>query len=73
MRPGEKMFEELLGEDEVHSEQVYPKIYRGKTPPVNINVTFDLVDRFHNEDRECLRKQLLDIANFKVKELKELV
>ncbi|MCK0470083.1 nucleoside-diphosphate sugar epimerase/dehydratase [Halalkalibacter sp. APA_J-10(15)] len=73
MRPGEKMFEELLSDDEVHSEQVYPKIYRGKTPPVNINVTFDLVERFQDEERECLRKELLDIANFRVSELKELV
>ncbi|MFA9457613.1 polysaccharide biosynthesis protein [Halalkalibacter sp. AB-rgal2] len=73
MRPGEKMFEELLSDDEVHSEQVYPKIYRGKTPPVNINVTFDLVERFQDEERDCLRKELLDIANFKVRELKELV
>ncbi|WP_035344798.1 polysaccharide biosynthesis protein [Halalkalibacter hemicellulosilyticus] len=73
MRPGEKMFEELLSDDEVHNEQVYPKIYRGKTPPVNINVTFDLVERFQEEDRDCLRKELLDIANFRVSELKHLV
>ncbi len=35
IRPGEKLYEELLNEDEIHSEQVYEKIYRGKTmtPP----------------------------------------
>src|SRR5699024_9281549 len=27
IRPGEKLFEELLSPDEVHSEQVYEKIY----------------------------------------------
>ncbi|GAE28179.1 UDP-N-acetylglucosamine 4,6-dehydratase [Halalkalibacter wakoensis JCM 9140] len=69
MRPGEKMFEELLGEDEVHNEQVYPKIYRGKTPEVNINVTYELVERFEGLSREELREQLLDIANFRVREL----
>ncbi|WP_332695142.1 polysaccharide biosynthesis protein [Halalkalibacter lacteus] len=72
MRPGEKMFEELLGEDEVHSEQVYPKIYRGKTPEVNINVTYDLVGRFEGQSREGLRQELLDIANFRVGELRVL-
>ena len=30
IRPGEKLFEELLKEDEVHEQQVYPKIYIGK-------------------------------------------
>ncbi len=72
MRPGEKMFEELLGKDEVHDEQVYPMIYRGKTPPVNINVTFDLVERFQGQSREVLRQELLDIANFRVGGLRKL-
>ena len=31
MRPGEKLFEELLKEDEIHEQQVYPNIYIGKT------------------------------------------
>lgn len=30
IRPGEKMYEELLGENEVHSEAVFPKIFIGK-------------------------------------------
>jgi FlaA1/EpsC-like NDP-sugar epimerase len=72
MRPGEKMFEELLGKDEVHAEQVYPKIYRGKTPEVNINVTYDLVGKFDGQSREELRQELLDIANFRVGELRVL-
>ena len=32
IRPGEKLYEELLNENEIHPEQVYEKIYRGKTP-----------------------------------------
>ncbi len=31
IRPGEKMYEELLGENEVHKEAVFPKIFIGKT------------------------------------------
>jgi FlaA1/EpsC-like NDP-sugar epimerase len=69
MRPGEKMFEELLGADEVHPEQIYPKIYIGKTPPVNINVAHNVIRDLDQLTKEELRDQLLDIANFRVKEL----
>jgi FlaA1/EpsC-like NDP-sugar epimerase len=31
MRPGEKLYEELLKADEIEEQQVYPKIYIGKT------------------------------------------
>lgn len=65
MRPGEKMFEELLGADEVHPEQIYPKIYIGKTPLVDINVCHDLVQNLDNLTKDELRDQLLDIANFR--------
>ncbi|UOE93876.1 nucleoside-diphosphate sugar epimerase/dehydratase [Alkalihalobacillus sp. LMS39] len=72
MRPGEKMFEELLGKDEVHDKQVFPKIYIGKTPPVNINVTTELISGFEEYEKEALRQELLDIANFRKNRLKVL-
>lgn len=72
MRPGEKMFEELLGEDEVHSEQVYPMIYRGKTPEVNITIIYQLMERLESKSSKELREQLLDISNFRVGNLKVL-
>nr|WP_221301951.1 nucleoside-diphosphate sugar epimerase/dehydratase [Texcoconibacillus texcoconensis] len=37
MRPGEKLYEELLSDDEVHGEQIYPQIYRGKTAAIDIS------------------------------------
>ncbi|WP_271399244.1 polysaccharide biosynthesis protein [Salinicoccus roseus] len=37
VRPGEKLYEELLNENEVHPEQVYEKIYRGKANFKDIN------------------------------------
>ncbi|MGY3479694.1 polysaccharide biosynthesis protein [Staphylococcus cohnii] len=37
IRPGEKLFEELLNKDEIHPEQVYEKIYRGKVKEINLN------------------------------------
>ncbi len=72
MRPGEKMFEELLGKDEVHSEQVYPMIYRGKTPEVDINLTYQLIGKLESNSADELRKRLLDIANFRIGKLKVL-
>ncbi len=72
MRPGEKMFEELLGADEVHPEQIYPKIYIGKTPPVNIGVAQHLIKHHSDMKKEELRQELLDIANFRKKELRFL-
>lgn len=69
LRPGEKMFEELLGQNEIHDEQVYPMIYRGKTPDIDINIVYYLLDKF-KEDNSCkLKKELLDIANFRLEEL----
>lgn len=35
VRPGEKLFEELLNKDEIHPEQVYEKIYRGKVKDID--------------------------------------
>lgn len=72
MRPGEKLFEELLGENEVHKEQIYPQIYRGKTPPVNVEVIYDLINEFEDSNVMTLRDQTLNIAHFKVERLKQL-
>ncbi|CAD2072706.1 polysaccharide biosynthesis protein EpsC [Phocicoccus schoeneichii] len=35
MRPGEKLYEELLGPSEIHPNQIYEKIYRGKVRAVD--------------------------------------
>ena len=62
MRPGEKLFEELLNEDEIHPDQVYEKIYRGKSKvytnselllKVNriTNGEIDVVDFVNRSDR----------------------
>lgn len=63
IRPGEKMYEELLKEGEVDPEAIYPKIFVGRTkqkePIMNI---LHLVDR-HKNSPIHLRNILLDIAN----------
>ena len=62
IRPGEKMYEELLGEDEVHPDQVYEKIYVGKTSEVDNGVLIELIDRFEQCNRDQLKIQLMGIV-----------
>lgn len=67
-RPGEKLFEELLKEDEIHPEQAYEKIYRGKVkqkPLVEIN---DMINHILNKDE--FKEDLINYANFNYKGVK---
>lgn len=73
MRPGEKLFEELLNSEEVHEDQIYPKIYIGKTSELYIEEIDYIIENFKNLERENLRKTLLDLANAKVVYKKKLV
>ncbi len=43
IRPGEKLYEELLGEDEILPGQVYEKIYVGRTTEVDERYIDDLI------------------------------
>ncbi|WP_226526465.1 polysaccharide biosynthesis protein [Metabacillus niabensis] len=73
MRPGEKLFEELLNKDEVHEEQIYPKIYIGKTSQLYIEEIDYIIKNFKTLDRELLRETLLNLANERVEYQKKLV
>lgn len=66
VRPGEKLFEELLFEDEIHDEQVFPKIYRGKSCESNLDIVHELIAQYKQLDKLSLRNKLLDIANDRV-------
>lgn len=60
IRPGEKLFEELLNEDEIHPEQVYEGIYRGKVG----TVTTDEVNVFLEDLKESFTKEkIINYAN----------
>ncbi|WP_242281623.1 nucleoside-diphosphate sugar epimerase/dehydratase, partial [Bacillus cereus group sp. BfR-BA-01454] len=63
MRPGEKLFEELLKDDEVHDEQIYPKIYVGKKKQFDIDIVFDLIREYHHVEEDRLKSLVLGIAN----------
>jgi len=63
IRPGEKLFEELLNGDEINEKQVYPKIYIGKTSDLRIEQINDLLQTFSSMEKEKLREWLIDLAN----------
>jgi len=65
LRPGEKMFEELLNENEVYPEQVFPKIHIGKAKLLGQDKLHWLMENFVNLDVEEVRETLLEIANMK--------
>ncbi|MBO9130000.1 nucleoside-diphosphate sugar epimerase/dehydratase [Bacillus sp. 165] len=67
VRPGEKLFEELLGEEEVHSKQIYPKIYVGKQKEVDRTSILHLIESFEELESEMLRVYILNIAQSRKK------
>ncbi|GGN66541.1 polysaccharide biosynthesis protein [Oceanobacillus indicireducens] len=62
LRPGEKMFEELLGEDEVLPGEVYEKIYVGRTVEVHPSLIDELLDGFIEYDHAQLKEELMNIV-----------
>lgn len=69
IRPGEKMYEELLGKDEVHEEAIFPKIFIGKSIDVNFSQVMDLVNHYEIYDTEYVREYVLELANHRDKYL----
>nr|WP_279663755.1 nucleoside-diphosphate sugar epimerase/dehydratase [Ectobacillus ponti] len=63
IRPGEKLFEELLGEEEVHPEQVFPKIHIGKARGINIEVIMDFITSFEGLTGLQIRERLMELAH----------
>ncbi|WP_010678086.1 polysaccharide biosynthesis protein [Bacillus timonensis] len=63
MRPGEKLFEELLKDDEVHDTQVYPNIYVGKTAELYIEEIEKIISTYSGLTKQEIREQLVSLAN----------
>ncbi|MED1409496.1 MULTISPECIES: polysaccharide biosynthesis protein [Bacillus] len=66
LRPGEKMYEELLNEGEIHPEQIFPKIHIGKAVLMDQEILRQFMNDFEEISKEEIRGRLLDIANNKV-------
>lgn len=62
IRSGEKMYEELLGENEIHPKEIFEKIYIGKTAGVNTAQIIKLIDRFPQYDVRQTKDELMKIV-----------
>lgn len=61
IRPGEKMYEELLNEDEIHPEQIYPKIYIGKANTKEFSVIKSFIENI--DYQENLKSDLMNFIS----------
>lgn len=68
IRPGEKLFEELLNESERQSDYVFPKIYVGKATPITETEQQYVLDKLLDMGTDELRDTLVGLANRKVVE-----
>ena len=65
------LFEELLNEDEIQSEHVFPKIYVGKAKPIGkVEMNFVLEKLFDMTDEE-MKETFVGLANRKLSEEKK--
>ena len=65
LRPGEKMYEELLNEGEINPKQIFPKIHIGIADNSKINRVYDFIEKFEDYSEQELHDELIDIANKK--------
>ena len=65
LRPGEKMYEELLNEGEVNPKQVFPKIHIRIADNSKINRVYNFIENFESYTDQQLHDELIDIANKK--------
>ncbi|MGM0777895.1 MAG: polysaccharide biosynthesis protein [Bacillota bacterium] len=63
IRPGEKMYEELLGENEVHKEAVFPKIFIGKAVLEQEDEVHYLINQFDGMSSYEISEFVLNLAN----------
>jgi len=63
IRPGEKLFEEILNKNEVQDYQVHPKIFVGKSVNLDVTKITDLLENYSHLNRGSLREVLLLMTN----------
>lgn len=62
IRPGEKLYEELLNKEELLPGQAYEKIYVGRTVPFDEARIEKLLKNFFSMDRKKLKNELMEIV-----------
>lgn len=65
LRPGEKMYEELLNENEVHPESIFPKIHIGKANVLEAEVLRKLINGLLEMSEVDMHDTLIAVANNK--------
>lgn len=70
IRPGEKMYEELLNEEEIQEEHVFPGIHIGKASTLSKIKLEELILNLKSSPDEQLKQKLLYIANNRVDQVK---
>jgi len=73
IRPGEKLFEEILNKNEVQDYQIHPKIFVGKSVNLNVTNITNLLENYSNLDRGSLKEVLLFITNHSKKTMQVVV
>ncbi|WP_017380767.1 polysaccharide biosynthesis protein [Paenisporosarcina sp. TG-14] len=63
IRPGEKLFEELMNESERQSEVIFPKIYVGKATPITNHELLFLLEKIPSLTGHELKEVLIGTAN----------
>ena len=63
LRPGEKLYEELLSEDEIHPEQVYEKIYRGKVSETPLSDIEQHIQELLQADENSVKEKIMSFIN----------
>ena len=63
MRPGEKLYEELLDPSEIQSEKVFPKIHIGRATPISQMEISRILKKIPEMEEQEIRDTLLKLAN----------
>lgn len=65
IRPGEKLYEELLNDNEVQQKQIYPKIHIGKAEPMEKDDLYEVLESLMERKPEEMKNVLIKVANTK--------
>lgn len=66
IRPGEKLYEELLNENEIQSSHIFPKIHIGKANPISKAEMNNILENLLGMTEEDMKVMLMKIANNKM-------
>ncbi|WP_424236933.1 polysaccharide biosynthesis protein [Bhargavaea ginsengi] len=66
VRPGEKLYEELLDPSEIQQEQIFPKIHIGRATPISGSEQQYILDKLFEMQEGELKDTLVSLANRKV-------